>query len=136
MVLRPDRRFDLRRAVWPLTHSGPASGSEANHAMGTEFDIRAVPPPGAAFCVTMKMDQTMSIVTTLSSAAILANPDLLIPEQQAGHLIYLDDLDRTVAPDLTLIRQLIAEEEEEAADMATLSKDVTGIDNVIFVSTK
>jgi len=77
----------------------------------------------------------MSIVTTLSSAAILANPDLLIPEQRAGHLIYLYDLDRTVAPDFNLIKQLIAEE-EEAADMVSLSKDTTGIDNVIFVSTK
>jgi hypothetical protein len=58
----------------------------------------------------------MSAVTTLSSAAILANPDLLIPEQRAGRMIYLDDLDRTVAPDLSLIKQLVAEEQEKAAE--------------------
>jgi hypothetical protein len=80
----------------------------------------------------------MSIVTTLSSAAILADPKILFREVQEGNTVHISDLGYTFAPTAALdaIYELIAEESDEAEDMASLSADITGVDNTIFVSTK
>jgi hypothetical protein len=80
----------------------------------------------------------MSIVTTLSSAAILADPKVLFREFEEGNTVHVADLGYTFAPTAALnaIYELIAEEVDEAEDMASLSANITGVDNTVFVSTK
>ncbi len=78
----------------------------------------------------------MGIVTTLSSGAILADPAILMREFQAGNTVFVSDVGYTLAPTDSITNFIAELEDEEAADMVSLSKDITGIDNVIFVSTK
>jgi hypothetical protein len=80
----------------------------------------------------------MSIVTTLSSAAILADPKVLFREFQEGNTVLVPDLGYTFAPTAALdaIYELIAEETAEAEDMAALRTNVTGVDYTVFVSPK
>jgi NAD(P)H-dependent FMN reductase len=82
----------------------------------------------------------MSAIITLSAAAIRDDPAILLREMQAGSTVLVPDVGvgYALAPtDSDLIPNLLAElDDEEAADMVSLSKDITGIDNVIFVSTK
>jgi hypothetical protein len=80
----------------------------------------------------------MNQIIVSSSAAVVADPTILVREIAAGNTVHLADVGYTIAPtsDLVTIANLMVEEDEEAADMVSLSKDTTGIDNVIFVSTK
>jgi NAD(P)H-dependent FMN reductase len=80
----------------------------------------------------------MSAIITLSSAAILDDPAILLREMQAGSTVLVPDVGYAIAPtDSNVIPNLLAElDDDEAADMVSLSKDITGVDNVIFVSTK
>jgi hypothetical protein len=80
----------------------------------------------------------MSIVTALSSAVILADPTILLREFEEGNTVHITDLNYTFAPTAALnqIYELIAEEVDEAEDMASLSANMTGVDNTVFVSTK
>jgi hypothetical protein len=79
----------------------------------------------------------MSIVTTLSSAAIMADPKILFREFQEGNSVHISDFGYTFAPTAALdaINEFVAEI-AEAEDMAALRTDVTGVDNTVFVSPK
>ena len=80
----------------------------------------------------------MGIATTLSSAAILADPQILVREFQEGNTVYISDFGYTFAPTaaISAINELIAEEIAETEDMAALRSGVTGVDNTVFVSPK
>jgi len=69
----------------------------------------------------------MGIVVSSSSAEVIADPARFLAEIQAGNLVYLSDLDRVVT---------LAEVDDEDDDMVSLRSNKTGIDNIIFVSTK
>src|SRR5215831_473750 len=69
----------------------------------------------------------MGIVVSSSSAEVIADPARFLAEIQAGNLVYLSDLDRVVT---------LAEVDDEDDDMVSLRSIKTGIDNIIFVSTK
>jgi hypothetical protein len=79
-----------------------------------------------------------NLATRLSTAAILADPQMLLREFQAGNTVYVPELDYTLVPTSNhqWIVEQIVEESDEAEDMASLRTDRTGVDNTIFVSTR
>ena len=77
--------------------------------------------------------ELMSIIIS-SSDDLVADPKRLVREMRAGRVIRLADVGYTVAPSSDVV--LIAEDNDEAEDMVSLGRDLTGVDNTIFVSTK
>jgi hypothetical protein len=79
----------------------------------------------------------MTIVVSSSSKEIMANPGRLIEAMRAGSIIRISDLGYTVAP-TTAIAALADEraEEELLEEMVSYRKDVTGVENTIFISPK
>jgi hypothetical protein len=69
----------------------------------------------------------MTIIIPSSSAELMANPARFLEDIRAGNFVYLADLGRTVA---------LAEADEEVEDMVFLRSDKSGVDNIIFISTK
>jgi hypothetical protein len=74
----------------------------------------------------------MNIVIS-SSAAVMADPKVLVREIQAGNTVYLQDVGYTIAPSGTV---QVVEDSREAEDMVSLRTERTGVDNTIFVSTR
>jgi hypothetical protein len=72
--------------------------------------------------------------TIIPWSDVIADPERLAQEMQARRIIHLPDVGYTVAPSSSVV--LVAEDDDEAEDMASFRKDVTGIDNTIFVSPK
>jgi hypothetical protein len=70
-----------------------------------------------------------------SSSAVVTDPEVLRAIKK-GDVILLRDVGYTMAPTSTWGAAFAAEDDDEAADMVSLRKDRTGIDNTIFVSTK
>jgi hypothetical protein len=79
----------------------------------------------------------MTDVISSSSNEIMANPARLIDAMRAGSIISIPDLDYTIAP-TTAIAELADEraEEELLEEMVSYRKDVTGVENTIFISPK
>src|ERR1700719_962340 len=79
----------------------------------------------------------MTVVVSSSSKEIMANPARLIEAMQAGSIISIPDLDYTIVP-TTAIAGLAEEraEEELLEEMVSYRKDVTGVENTIFISPK
>jgi hypothetical protein len=76
----------------------------------------------------------MTVVVSSSSKEIMANPARLIEAMQAGSIISIPDLDYTIVP-TTAIAGLAEEraEEELLEEMVSYRKDVTGVENTIFI---
>ena len=79
----------------------------------------------------------MTIVIPSSSAEIVADPQRLLDEMRQGRIINLTDLGYVIAP-TTEIVGLADElaEEELLEEMVSYRKNVTGVDNTIFISPK
>src|SRR3979409_71394 len=81
----------------------------------------------------------MTITIRSSSLGALADPALLRKELAAGQAVELTDLDGALLArreDLYALADQLAEDEELLGDMASLQKKTTGVNNVVFVSTK
>jgi hypothetical protein len=72
-----------------------------------------------------------------SSKEIMANPARLIEAMRAGSVISIPDLDYTIVP-TTALPELADErpEEELLEEVVSYRKDVTGVQNTIFISPK
>jgi hypothetical protein len=79
----------------------------------------------------------MTIVVPSSSAEIIADPKRLLDDMRAGRIIALTDLGYMIAPtaDIVGLADALAEE-ELLEEMVSYRKDVTGVDNTIFISPK
>jgi hypothetical protein len=79
----------------------------------------------------------MTIIVSSSSKEIMANPARLIEAMRAGSIIRIPDLDYTIVP-TTALGELADEraEEELLEEMVSYRKDVTGVENTIFISPK
>jgi hypothetical protein len=79
----------------------------------------------------------MTVVVKSSSAEIAADPARLLDDMRAGRINNLTDLGYTIAP-TTEIAGLADElaEQELLEEMVSYRKDVTGVDNTIFISPK
>jgi hypothetical protein len=79
----------------------------------------------------------MTIVIPSSSREIIADPQRLLDEMRQGRVINLTDLGYMIAPTAEIV-SLADElaEEELLAEMVSYRKDVTGVDNTIFISPK
>jgi len=78
----------------------------------------------------------MTITIRSSSREVLADPVLLRQKLAAGHVVELTDLDGAVLArpeDIHALADQLAEE-ELLEHMASYRKDVTGIDNTIWIS--
>jgi hypothetical protein len=77
----------------------------------------------------------MTIVVKSSSAEIVADPARFLDDMRAGRIINLTDLGYTIAPTMEIVGladQLA--EEELLEEMVSYRKDVTGVDNTIFIA--
>ena len=79
----------------------------------------------------------MTVVIPSSSREIIADPQRLLDEMRQGRVINLTDLGYMIAPTAEIV-SLADElaEEELLAEMVSYRKDVTGVDNTIFISPK
>jgi hypothetical protein len=79
----------------------------------------------------------MTTVISSSSAEIIADPQRFLDDMRAGRIISLTDLGYMIAPK-TEVASLADElaEEELLEEMVSYRKDVTGVDNTIFISPK
>ncbi len=79
----------------------------------------------------------MTVIVSSSSKEIMADPARLIQAMRSGSIINIPDLDYTIAP-TTAIADLADEraEEELLAEMVSYRKDVTGVENTVFISPK
>jgi hypothetical protein len=79
----------------------------------------------------------MTTVVSSSSKEIMANPGRLIEAMRAGSVISIPDLDYTIVPTTALAELADARAEEELLEeMVSYRKDVTGVQNTIFISPK
>ena len=79
----------------------------------------------------------MTIVIPSSSAEIIADPHRFLDELRHGRIVNLTDIGYVVAPTteiLTLADELA--EEELLEEIVSYRKNVTGVDNTIFISPK
>src|SRR5437868_4846142 len=79
----------------------------------------------------------MTIVIPSSSAEIMADPQRFLDEMRRGRIINLTDLGYMIAPiaEIVGLADELAEE-ELLEEMVSYRKDVTGVDNTIFISPK
>ena len=79
----------------------------------------------------------MSDVIPASSAEIMADPQRLLDEMRAGRIINLTDLGYVIAPtaDILGLADELAEE-QLLEEMVSYRKDVTGVENTIFILPK
>ncbi len=73
--------------------------------------------------------------TVISSSDLLKDPDRLVREMQAGRTVHLSDMGYTLGPSSGFVDRA-GEDDDEAEDMVSLRKNLTGVENTIFVSTK
>ena len=79
----------------------------------------------------------MAAIVSSSSKEIMADPARLIEAMRAGSIINIRDLDYTIAPTTAIVG--LAEEraeEELLEEMVSCRKDVTGVENTVFISPK
>ena len=79
----------------------------------------------------------MTIVIPSSSADIVADPERFVEEMRRGRIINLTDLGYVIAPtqEIVGLADELAEQ-ELLEEMVSYRKDVTGVDNTIFISPK
>jgi hypothetical protein len=79
----------------------------------------------------------MTNIISSSSKDIVADPARLIEAMRAGQIIRIPDLDYTILP-TTALGELADQraEEELLEEMVSYRKDVTGVENTIFISPK
>ena len=79
----------------------------------------------------------MTILISSSSAEIIADPQRFLDEMRKGRIITLTDLKYVIAP-TTEIAALADELAEQGLleEMVSYRKNVTGVDNTIFISPK
>jgi hypothetical protein len=70
----------------------------------------------------------------ISSSDFVADPDGLVREMREGRIIHFSDVGYTLGPSSGF--SAVGEENDEAEDMVSLPKDVTGVEGTVFVSTK
>jgi len=77
----------------------------------------------------------MTTIVSSSSKEIMTNPARLIEAMRTGSIISVPDLDYTIVP-TRAIAALADEraEEELLEEMVSYRKDVTGVENTIFIS--
>jgi len=75
----------------------------------------------------------MGITISSSSAEIMADPHRVLDEMRAGNFVKIENLDLAAVRKLT---EALGDEDDEDADMASFTKEHTGVDNAVFVSTK
>jgi hypothetical protein len=80
-------------------------------------------------------------MTVTIRSSTLSNLDRAVLRQELapGHAVKLTDLDGAILvrpEDIPALANDLAEEEERLGDMASLEKESTGVDSVVFVSTK
>jgi hypothetical protein len=79
----------------------------------------------------------MTIVVSSSSKDIMADPARLVEAMRAGNIIRIPDLDYTIVPTTALAEAAEQRAEEELLEeMVSYRKDVSGVDNTIFISPK
>jgi hypothetical protein len=79
----------------------------------------------------------MTIVIPSSSAEIMADPQRFLDDMRRGRIISLTDLGYMIAPTAEIVG--LADElaeEELLEEMVSYRKNVTGVDNTIFISPK
>ena len=79
----------------------------------------------------------MTIVIPSSSAEIIADPQRFLDEMRRGRIINVTDLGYMIAPtaDIVDLADELAEQ-ELLEEMVSYRKNVTGVDNTIFISPK
>jgi hypothetical protein len=79
----------------------------------------------------------MTVAIPSSTAEIIADLQRFLDHMRAGHIIKLTDLGYTIAPTAEIV-DLADElaEEELLEEMVSYRKNVTGVDNTIFISPK
>jgi hypothetical protein len=79
----------------------------------------------------------MTVVVPSSSAEIMADPKRLLEAMRAGRIINLTDLGYMIAPtaDIVGLADQLAEE-ELLEETVSYRKNVTGVDNTVFISPK
>jgi hypothetical protein len=79
----------------------------------------------------------MATIVSSSSNEIMADPVRLVEAMRAGNIIRIADLDYAIVP-ATALAELADQraEEELLEEMVSYRKDVTGVDNTIFISPK
>jgi hypothetical protein len=79
----------------------------------------------------------MASVFSASSQDIMANPARLIEAMQAGSIVTIPDLDYTIVPTSAIAGLADEQAEEQLLEgMLCYRKDVTGVENTIFISPK
>lgn len=96
---------------------------DANRSSAISADAK----PQSGYSATMSDEITVP--------DLMADPKRLVREMQAGRVIHFADVDYIVAP-TSAVPFVDYSDDDEAADMASFRKDVTGVDNTVFVSTK
>src|SRR6202030_1490281 len=79
----------------------------------------------------------MTVAIPSSTAEIIADLQRFLDHMRAGHIINLTDLGYAIAPTAEIV-DLADElaEEELLEEMVSYRKNVTGVDNTIFISPK
>ena len=79
----------------------------------------------------------MTIVIPSSSAEIMANPQRFLEEMRRGRIINVTDLGYVIAPTAEIVdlADQVAEE-QLLEEMVSYRKNVTGVDNTVFISPK
>jgi hypothetical protein len=85
----------------------------------------------------------MNLLKAISTAQIVEDPKAFVGLLRARAIVNISDVGYTVAPTteagvwvLDDAHALLVEAEEEAEDMDSVRRDISGIDNTIFISTK
>jgi hypothetical protein len=79
----------------------------------------------------------MTNIVSSSSFEIMADPARLVEAMRAGNIIRIADLDYAIVPASALAQMADEKAEEELLEeMVSYRKDVTGVDNTIFISPK
>jgi hypothetical protein len=99
--------------------------------------VKPTAPVGLPYAGRISDNCSMTIIVASSSKEIMANPARLIEAMRSGSIIRIPDLDYTIAP-TTAIAALADEraEEELLEEMFSYRKDVTGVENTVFISPK
>jgi hypothetical protein len=79
----------------------------------------------------------MTVVVPSSSAELIADPKRLLADMRAGRIVELTDLGYMIAPtaDIIGLADQLAEP-ELLEEMVCYRKDVTGVDNTVFIPPK
>jgi hypothetical protein len=78
----------------------------------------------------------MNLSVSMSTTAIALDPEQFLRAIRDGKTVHIPDVGYTVAPSADAQVAILDDEDDEDADMVSLTPDQTGVDNTIFVSTK